>query len=324
MRRLGLSAFGLAASLLLALASPARAQDYPPGGRAITVIVPYAPGGGTDTSARQAMAILAQTLHATINVVNREGAASQVGLTELVRAKPDGLTLAYAVLPTVATHYLDPKRQAIYTRKSFQPIAMHWVSWMMLAVKADSPFRSLKDLVEAARAAPGAIKISDSGLLGTPHSAALALELAAGVRFSSVHFGGGAPSVTALLGGHVDVLAGGVSDGLPNLRAGNFRILGVASDVPDAAMPEIPTMRSQGYDVLMASIGGLVAPAGTPRPIVDRLSAEMKKIVESPEHRKQLADFGTAPYFHGPEEFDRLWQDNEARVTPLLAQLQNR
>ena len=228
-----------------------------------------------------------------------------------------------APLPT-KSQPIKAVRCAIYTRKSFQPVAMHWVSWMMLAVQADSPYRTLKDLVEAARAAPGAIKVSDSGLLGTPHSAALSLELAAGVRFSSVHFGGGAPSVTALLGGHVQVLAGGVSDGLPNLRAGNFRILGVASDAPDPAMPEVPTMRQQGYDVLMASIGGLVAPAGTPRPIVDLLAAEMKKIIESPEHRKQLADFGTAPYFHGPEEFDRIWAENEERVKPLLAQLQNR
>jgi tripartite-type tricarboxylate transporter receptor subunit TctC len=257
-------------------------------------------------------------------VINRVGAASQVGLSELARARPDGMTFAYAVLPTVATHYLDPKRQAIYTRASFQPVFSHYISAMTLSVRADGPYKTLKDLVDAARAAPGKLKISDSGLLGTPHITALMLEHVTGVKFSSVHFGGGPPSVTALLGGHVDVLAGGVSDTLPQTRAGTFRVLGVATEQPDPTMPDAPTMRGQGFDVISASIGALVAPAGTAPSIVATLVDAGRRVAADPEHTTKLSDFGSAPYFNGPEGLIRVWADMETRVKPLLEQLQER
>jgi hypothetical protein len=121
------------------------------------------------------------------------GAASQLALTELTRATPDGYTLSYAVLPTVTTHYLDPTRAAVYTRASFQPIGMHHLTWMMLAVQTESPHKTLKELVEAARAKPESIRISDSGLMAVPHTQVVMLELVTGVRFASVHFNGGAP-----------------------------------------------------------------------------------------------------------------------------------
>jgi tripartite-type tricarboxylate transporter receptor subunit TctC len=191
---------------------------------------------------------------------------------------------------------------------------------MMLAVRSDAPYKTLHDLVEAARAAPGSIRISDSGLLGTPHSTALMLALASGVKFTYVHFGGGPPSVTALLGGHVEVLAGGISDALPQLRAGTFRILGLAAEARDANIPDVPTMREQGYDVLSASIGTLVAPAGTPPAILAKLTAAAKIVVADPDQAKKLADFGSAPYFNGPEAATRIWIDTETRVKPLLEQ----
>src|SRR5262249_23639383 len=134
---------------LLSPAGPASAQTFPEPGKLITIIVPYAPGGIVDTTARMMAAALEGELHTSFVILNRAGAASQVGLTELVRAKPDGYTLAYAVLPTTVTHYLDPSREVIYTRKSFQPIATHHVAPMVLAVQASSPYRTLKDLVDA-------------------------------------------------------------------------------------------------------------------------------------------------------------------------------
>lgn len=222
---------------------PAYAATFPDG-KPITFIVPYAPGGVTDTGARLMANALEPLLKAPARVVNRVGAASQLGLTELVRARPDGYTLSYVVLPTVATHYLDPARSAIYTRKDFQPVAMHHRVPQVLAVRADAPYKTLRDLVEAARAKPESLKVSDSGLMGVPHVCALMVQLAAGVKFSSVHFGGGAPSVTALLGGHVDVLAGATADARPYKASGDFRVLGVAADQPDLMMPDVPTMRS--------------------------------------------------------------------------------
>jgi tripartite-type tricarboxylate transporter receptor subunit TctC len=301
---------------------PAAAQNYPEPRRPVTIIVPYAPGGGTDTAARLMAAGLERELSARFQVVNRAGAASQIGLTELARAKPDGMTLAYAILPTVVTHYRDPKRQAPYNRASFQPVVTHYISTMTLSVRGDSPYRSLRDLVEAARAAPGRLTVSDSGLLGTPHTTTLLLQGVTGAKFTAVHFTGGQPSVMALLGGHVDALAGGVSDALPHWRSGRFRVLGIAAEVPDPAMPEVPTMRAQGFDVISASIGMLVAPAGTPRAIVETLAQAARRAVADGDHVAKLTDFGSAVHFHGPDEAAAIWQATEQRLAPLLEQLE--
>ena len=209
-------------------------------------------------------AALERDLGTPVQVLNRAGAASQIGLGELVRARPDGYTLSYAVLPTVVTHYLEAPRMPPYTRESFAPVGNHHLSPQTLSVRAESPHRSLRDLVEAARARPESISVSTSGQLAVPHSQVLMLESVANVRFISVHYTGGAPSVTALLAGHVEVLAGGTADALPHYRSGAFRVLSIATAARDASMPDVPTMREQGFDVIAVSATGIVAPAGTP------------------------------------------------------------
>ncbi len=302
----------------------AQSSAFPIRGKPITIIVPYAPGGVTDTGARLMAAALEKELGTPVQVVNKAGAASQLGLTELVRAAPDGHSLAYAVLPTVTTHYLVPGRDAIYTRKSFQPVAMHHTVPQTLSVRSDSPYKTLKDLVEAARARPETIKVSDSGLMAVPHSQVLMLERVAGVRFASVHFTGGAPSVTALLGGHVDVLAGATADALPHKASGAFRVLGVAADQPDKSMPEVPTMKSQGYEVHAASWTGVVAPEGTPAAVVETLTKAMKKVIDSPEHQKKLQELALAPAYLDPAAYSKLWADIELRMKPILDAMPNK
>jgi tripartite-type tricarboxylate transporter receptor subunit TctC len=310
------------ATLLLSIATAsAGATEYPESGRPITMIVGYAPGGATDTAARLMAAAMGPLLHTNVQVVNRPGAGSQVGLTQLVRAKPDGYTLSYVVIPTVVTHYLDPTRGAIYTRDSFQPIGQHYVTPAVLAVRSDGPYHTLKDLVEAARAHPDEITVSDSGLMGVPNFATLMLGLAAGVRFRPVHFDGGAPSVTALLGSHVDVLAGGAVDALPYKKTGEFRVLGVASDQPDWSMPDAPTMRSQGYDVIAISVTGIVAPAGTPTDVVATLTKAMQTVISDPDHQAKLRAMALTPAYLDPAGFTKVWVDAENRVKPVLASL---
>jgi tripartite-type tricarboxylate transporter receptor subunit TctC len=307
--------------LLLAGITAASAAEFPEHGRPITLMVGYAPGGATDTGARLMAAALEPLLHTSVQVVNRPGAGSQVAMTQLVRAKPDGYTLSYAVIPTVVTHYLDPTRGAIYTRASFQPIARHFSSPAVLAVRADGPYHTLKDLVEAARAHPGAVTVSDSGLMGVPNFETLMLGLAAGVRFMPVHFDGGAPSITALLGGHVDVLAGGTVDALPYKKTGEFRVLGVAADQPDWSMPDVPTIRSQGYDVIAVSETGIVAPAGTPPDVVAVLTNAIKTVIENPEHQKKLRSMALTPAYLDPAGFTKVWIDAETRLKPVMASL---
>jgi tripartite-type tricarboxylate transporter receptor subunit TctC len=291
---------------------------FPARGRPITLIVPYAPGGVTDTAARLMAAGLEREFGVAVTVLNRAGAASQIGLAELVRAQPNGYTLSYAVLPTVVTHYLEATRTPPYGRDNFQPVAMHHYVPQVLAVRADGPFATLRDLVEAARARPETISVSTSGQLAVPHSQVLMLEYATGVRFTSVHYTGGAPSVTALLAGHVQVLAGGTADALPHLRSGAFRVLGIAAAEPDRSMPDVPTMRSMGYDVMAASATGIVAPAGTPAAVVETLTTAARRVIDSAEHQAQLSNMGLTPYYMAPDTYIRFWIDTEQRMAPVL------
>ena len=302
-------------------AADAQAQSFPRPGRPITLMVPYAPGGATDTGARLMAAGLEPILKTSVQVVNRPGAGSEVGLTQLVRSKPDGYTLSYVVVPTVITHYLDPARHAIYTRESFQPIGRHFVSPAMLAVRSDSPYHTLKDLVEAARAKPGAITVSDSGLMAVPNFLTLMLGHAAGVQFMPVHFEGGAPSVTALLGSHVVVLAGGTVDAIAYKRSGEFRVLGVSDEQRDWSMPDVPTMREQGWDVIAVSNTGILAPAGIPPEAVKVLTEAMKTVIDNPDHQAKLRAIALTPGYLDPAGFTKVWLDNEARVKPILATL---
>jgi tripartite-type tricarboxylate transporter receptor subunit TctC len=297
---------------------------YPVRGRPITIIVPYAPGGVTDTGARLMAAGLEKELATPVVVVNKPGAASQVGLMELVRSKPDGHTLSYVVLPTVVTHYAVPGRDLTYTRSSFQPVAMHHHVPQTISVRADSRYQTLADLVEAARKSPDTISISDSGLMAVPHTQVLLLERAAAVRFVSVHFTGGAPSISALLGGHVDALAGATADALPHKQSGAFRVLAIAADQPDKSMPDVPTMKSQGYDVAAASWTGIVAPEGTPPDVVDTLTRAMQRVIESPEHQKKLQELALTPYYLDPAAYTKLWVDTETRMKPILENLQQK
>ena len=310
-----------AAALLLGAATP-QAQAPAAGAlqcpRGISLIIPYAPGGVTDTAGRMMGAALERELGVSVQVLNRAGAASQIGLGELVRSRPDGCSLSYAVLPTVVTHYIEAQRTPPYTRGNFQPIGNHHLSPQTLAVRADSPYRTLRELVEAARAAPETISVSTSGQLAVPHSQVLMLEHVAGVKFVSVHFTGGAPSVTALLGGHVNAFAGGTADSLPHHRSGAFRVLAVAAAERDSSMPTVPTMREQGFDVLAASATGIVAPAGTPGAVVQALSAAMKRVIDSAEHRRQLIDFSLIPAFMDPDAYAAFWTDTEQRMGPVL------
>jgi len=314
----------IAGAIVAASSGAALAQGsaFPVRGKPITIIVPYAPGGVTDTGARLMAAALEKELTTPVVVVNKPGAASQVGLMELLRSKPDGYMLSYVVLPTVVTHYLVPGRDLTYTRSSFQPVAMHHYVPQTISVRADSRYQTLRDLVEAARKSPETISISDSGLMAVPHSQVLMLERAAGVRFVSIHFTGGAPSVTALLGGHVDALAGATADALPHKQSGAFRVLAIAAEQPDKSMPEVPTMKAQGYDVAAASWTGIVAPEGTPQDVVDTLTKAMKKVIDSPEHQKKLQELALAPAYLDPAAYTKLWMETEIRMKPILENLQ--
>lgn len=296
-------------------------RPFPEPGKRITMIVPYAPGGGVDYAARLMSADLQAELGVPVVVDNRPGAGAKLGLSSLVRSAPDGYTLSYAVFPTIITHYMEPGEMPPYDRKNFQPIGQHFKSPYAIAVAVNSKFRTLRELVEAARVKPEAISISDSGSMASPHLTVAMLGLAAGVKFLSVHYNGGAPSLTALLSGEVDAFAGGGSDTVPYIANNQLRVLGVAAEKEDPMMPGVPTMKSQGYDVINDSLAGVVAPAGTPKEAVDRLTQAMKKAINNPEHAGKMTARGNIPYYMDPTEMTQFWEDFERRLAPVLPPL---
>jgi tripartite-type tricarboxylate transporter receptor subunit TctC len=299
--------------------APAAKAAFPDKGKTISIIVPYAAGGTTDAGARLLAAGLEKEFGSPVQVVNKAGASAQLGVTDLFQAKPDGYTLIDGVLPTIINHYVDTTRNSPYkSRQDFQLVAHHFLTPQMLAVRADSPYKNLKDLVDAAKAKPESIKVSDSGLLANPHLTTLMLERASGAKFASVHFDGGAPSVTALLGGHVDVLAGGISDAVATLKAGNYRMLGVADTQPSEFYPTVPTFQSQGFDVVSVSSTGVIAPKGTPKEIVSILTTAIKKVLSTDDQKKRLSDLGISVKYMDPDQYGAFWDDTESRTGPIF------
>ena len=298
--------------------APSTKTAFPEKGKAITLIVPYPPGGGVDGPARLLAPLMEKELGVPVTVVNKAGAGSQVGITELAKSKPDGYTIGYASLPPVLTIYLDPERQAAFGRKDLQPIGLHVVDTGALVVKADSPYKSVKDLVDAAKAKPGALKGGTDGLLAGDHLATIYFNQLAGVDISLVHFDGAGPANLALAGGHIDVRFSKIGSTMAMVKSGQFRVIGIMDKQESEFCPGVKTMEAQGYKMYFSASRGICAPAGTPKEIVDKLSAAMKKGVEDPDHVQKMKEQGMVPQFMGPEQFAAYWDELETTVKPLL------
>lgn len=300
-------------------AAPAKKVDYPEKGKAITLIVPYAPGGGADIGARVLAPLMEKQLGTSIQVLNRAGAASQLGLTETAKAKPDGYTIGFVGLPTAITTYLEPERKAVFTRTDFQPIGFQYLVPVVVVVQSASPYRTYQDVVDAAKARPGQLKAATSGLLGVNHLALLLAEKAAGVKFAAVHFDGGSPSVTALLGGHVDLTFASEPSAAKFVQSGELRAVAIMDEVESRFSPGVKIMAAQGYKASMHTGGLFAVPNGTPREIVEILAAAMKKAVLTDEHTKRMEDLGQTVRYMDPAQSMAYWVEIEEQVKPLMA-----
>lgn len=311
------------AALAFASVSMTSAQgaDFPESGKPITLIVPYAAGGGVDFVARTTAAALEKELGTQVQVENKPGAGAQVGLTELVRADPDGYTLAMLVMPTVLSHYLDPARGAIYTRDSFQPIShLYSVSYAM-SVPTESRFKDFTSFIEEAKAKPGTVKLADAGLMTAPHVFMGLVEKVTGAKFAPVHFDGGAPAMAALLGQHVEGMSGGGSDFVPQIASGKIRILAVSTEGEDPLMPGIASMKSLGYDITFATATGIVAPAKTPADVVSALDGALKKVSDSQEYKDKLLGNGITPKYMNSADYSAFWVKYDETVGPVIQDL---
>jgi tripartite-type tricarboxylate transporter receptor subunit TctC len=314
-----LLAGGVLALLGGPLAATGGAANFPEKGKPISFLVAYAPGGANDVAARLLTPLMEKELGAPIQVVNKPGAGGQVGTTALATAKPDGYTIGYVIFAPAITTYLDPDRKAVFSRASFQPLGSHFMFPVVMSVSAASPYNDARALVEAAKAKPFGIKAATTGILGTPHLASLQLQRAAGVKFAAVQFDGGAPAVTALLGGHVDVAFNPLSEVVSQAKAGKIKVLGLFGKRGSPLLPETKTMEAQGFKVYMTGASGVCAPRGVSPDVVRAYSEAIKKAVTTQEHQQKLIELGYIPNYLGPDEYAAFWAEYEADVKPLMA-----
>lgn len=295
--------------------------EFPVKGRAITMIIPWDAGGSPDVGGRILAASMEKVLGTPVQVVNKPGAGSQIGLTELANARPDGYTIGITMSPSTMASYLDPARKATYNRRSFEPIAHFDYEPYLVAVLPSSPHKSTKDLVAAAKASPGMVKVGSPGILSGPHLGWLLLAKAAAVDFAIVQFQSGGQVSTALLGGHVDTAAFGAGAIAAQHKSGAVRLIGIMDPEESKSFPGVNTLQSEGYKVVLSSGYGLSAPAGTPKEIVEVLSDAVKKAYQDEDLKKKMADLGRVPRYLDATAYGRLWEELDTELKPLVEEV---
>jgi len=308
MRFIAKPALALAA-LLAAACAIAQADDFP--SRPVQLMIAYPPGGSTDVGARIVASIAEKILGKPIVVVNKSGAGGQVGWTDMARQKPDGYFIGYINLPATNTVVLDPERKANFGVDAFVPIINHVLDPGLVWVRADSPYKTMKDLVDAAKKAPNTIRTATTGILSDDHLAILMVEEAApGAIFRIVHLEGGAAQLKEIMGGHVDIAFDNVGSVAPRVRSGELRGLAVMDHQRSKFLPDVPTMKEAGYPtVISSSTRGIAAPKGVPQPVLKKLEEALRKAMEDPEHVQKLESAGLAIKIMVGAEYARYYRD---------------
>jgi tripartite-type tricarboxylate transporter receptor subunit TctC len=324
MKRAMILAVAMVTVILAVPVGSAEAAPFPEKGKSVTILVPWAAGGSLDLSARLLGSDLEKLLGVPFQVVNRPGASGQVGTTQIAMAKPDGYTIGVTALPSTNTIYLDPDRKAAFGRKDLVPVACHTSDPVAIGVRTDSKYKTVKDLIDDARANPEKIKAGDAGILSVHHLGIELFQKATNVRFANVHFDGGAPGITALVGGHVDVTFDVIGTMASHIRAGKIRILGIMGKEPSRFLPEVQPLQAMGLKIYMSTSRAYSAPAGTPKEIVEVLSGAIKKATEGEEHRKKLADMYTTVVYMDAAQFGAYWDELDAQLKPLVEQIKKK
>jgi tripartite-type tricarboxylate transporter receptor subunit TctC len=301
--------FSLLLGLFLAFVVCAYAADYPT--KPITLMVPYPPGGSTDVGARIVAAVAEKQIGQPIVVVNKAGAAGQVGWTELARQKPDGYYIGMINLPHLLTTVLDPERKAAFKAEDIVPIISQALDPTTISVRPDSPWKTLKDLINDAKKKPSQIAAGIVGYLQDDEIGYFQFAEAAGVELRRVYFDGAAPAITALLGGHVDVLFCTVGDLFTQWKAGRIRLLTIMDKERTKFYPDLPTTAELGFPaVLCAATRGIAAPKGVPEPIMKRLQEIFKTAMQNKEHLDKLEGAGQPVRIMVGEEFIKYYWDS--------------
>ena len=297
----------MAVGLTCIAAIPVQAADFPE--KEVSIIIPWAPGGATDLVFRAVAAATAKHLGQAVVVVNRAGGGGAVGYTEGAQAKPDGYTLTAAVTPlTILPHQV----KTAFTYKSFDAIINVVSDPSMFLVRAEAPWKTMKEFLDQAGKNPGMISVGNSGAGGGVHLVALAFEKAAGVKFNHIPFSGGGPSVTALLGGHINAVSVSPPEGISQIQAGKLRIVALFAEKRLDMFPAVPTVKEQGVNFEMGMWRGLAAPKGTPPAVIRKLHDAFKKGMDDPGFMKNAKDMAVNIEYLSQSDFGkRMAEDHE-------------
>lgn len=284
--------FSLAPAAALAAAWPERP---------ITIVVPAAAGGTTDIAARVLAEKMGKDLGTSVVVENKGGGGGSIGTAQVVRARPDGYTLLMGNIGPVAINF------SLYKQLSYKESDLRGITNVIsvpniLVVHADSPVRSVRELVELARTRR--LNVSTSGVGQSPHMSSEMFRQKAGIEVTLVPFPGAAPAVTALLGQQVDYMIDNLPSSMPHIRSGKFRALAITSATRSAQLPEVPTMTEAGVPMQVTAWFGLLAPAGTPDAVVERIQQSARRAMQTAEVHQRFADLGGVPGGETPAEYD--------------------
>lgn len=292
-------------------------KDYP--NKPVTIQIGFGAGGSSDVGVRILADSLKKVIGQPVLAENKPGAGSQVMLTDFKNnAKPDGYTMALINIPQIQTIVFDATRKALFSMQDIQAVANHVQDPGAILVRNESPYKTLDDLLKDAKARPGQVKVSTTGIGSDDHLAVLDTEILTKVTFNTIHMKDTATARTRTLGGHIDADFDNIGGFLPTAKSGLGRILAVMMNERYPDLPDVPTFKERGIDLVSSSTRGYVFPAGTPMEIVRYMEQSIKQAMADPEHVERMTKAGLTLKFMGVDEFSKFLEGQNNRAKELI------
>jgi tripartite-type tricarboxylate transporter receptor subunit TctC len=302
-------------------ASTSPGQGYPV--KPVTMIVPFPPGGVADTVARPVAEAMARDLGQPVVIENRPGAGGGIGMGYVAKAPADGYTVLLALSSITVIPEADVVlgRSPMFMLNQLRPIARFTADPTVLAVRADAPWKSAKDFVDDAKAHPGKINYGSSGNYGTMHVPMEMLAQNAGIKLTHVPYTGAGPAVVALLGGQIQAVSSGPATVLQHVKAGKLRVLAHWGNAKLETMPEVPSLKSSGYNAEYAQWSGLFIPAATPDPVAQRLRAAARAAAKDPRVKEVILNAGSPILYQDAPEFETYVQADAKKMAEVVKKI---
>lgn len=301
--------------LTLVLPSTILAQNYPE--KPIRIIVGYTPGGGNDIAARLIAPKLSEALGQPVIVENKPGAGTNIGQEYVARSAPDGYTLLLGS-PAVTINPSLYKKLPFDALRDLTGVSMFAVAPNIMVVNPSVPAKNVKELIALAQSKPGKLTFSSSGKGSSQHLTGELFNLRAKVNTLHVAYKGTAPAMTGLISGEVDMCFSNIPASLGHIKSGRLRVIANTGDKRAELLPDVPTLKESGLDVSTIVWFSILAPAATPRPIIDKLAGALIKMPHAPEMKKRLADLGAEPVGSTPDEFNKFLRDETAQWAEVV------